>query len=192
VSFEDTLNGNYRALLAMLEACRQEKVQRFVFASSHHIVGLLPSDRMYDEAAAPVPDGFYGLSKAFGEAACALYAHRFGIATLVVRIGNADPQIVDGRRERLWVSGRDLAQLITIGFTTPGLRYEVVHGVSQCPSPIFSNDAAERLGYRPADAAGDHHAPEFRALSELTEADGAAQVGGRFAADPLPDPLVLL
>ena len=189
VSFTDTLNGNYLALLAMLEACREQNVRRFVFASSHHIVGMLPWDRQYDESTLPAPDSFYGLSKAFGEAACAMYAHRFGISTLVIRIGNADPQVADGRRERLWVSGRDLAQLIRIGLSSAELRYEIVYGVSNCPSPLFSNRAAERLGFRPLDDARDHRGPGFRNSSELGTADGAGLVGGRFAADPLVKPM---
>ncbi len=189
VSFEDTLEGNYRALLAVLEACRLQGIDRFVFASSHHIVGLHPSGRIYDEGAIPAPDGFYGLSKAFGEAACALYAMRFGIRTLVVRIGNADPEVSDARRERVWISGRDLAQIVMIGLTHPALRYEIVYGVSSCAAPIFSNDAAARLGYQPLDDAGEHHGANYRAFAELTPADGFDRVGGFFAADPLPDPL---
>jgi uronate dehydrogenase len=188
VSFEDTLNPNYRAMLAVLEACRLEGVRRLVYSSSHHIAGLYPSDRMYGETDAPAPDGFYGLSKAFGEAACALYAMRFGIATLVIRIGNAFPQVVDGRRERLWISAPDLAQLVTIGLTAEDLRYEVVYGISNCPDPIFRNEAAARLGYQARDSARDHHAPRFRGLPQLAAEDGPALVGGSFAADPLPDP----
>lgn len=186
VSFDDTFNGNYRALLSVLEACRASNVKRFVFASSHHILGLHPSDRVYDESAPLAPDGFYGVSKAFGEAACALYSLRFGIATLVIRIGNADPKVVDARRERLWISGRDLCQLVTIGLSHQSISYEIVNGVSNCPRPLFSLEAAARLGYRPLDNASDHHAPDFRPLEQLTEADGYEHAGGRFAADPLP------
>jgi uronate dehydrogenase len=189
VSFEDTLNGNYRALLAVLEACRRQDVRRFVYAGSHHIIGLHSSHSLHDETATLAPDGFYGLSKAFGEAACALYAMRFGIATLVVRIGNADPQVADARRERLWISGRDLAQLVSIGLRRPDLRYEIVYGVSRCVAPIFSLDAAARLGYRPMDDAAGHHAADYRPLSAFREADGYDYAGGVFAADPLPDPL---
>lgn len=186
VTFADTLNGNYRAVLAVLDACRGRGVSRFVFASSHHIVGLQPSGRVHDESTPIAPDGFYGLSKAFGEAACAMYAKRFGIRTLVIRIGNADPQVADARRERIWISARDLTQLITIGLHHPALEYEIVYGVSNSPSPLFTNEAATRLGYRPLDNAAESHSPSFRGRSELTEADGFDLVGGRFATDPLP------
>jgi len=187
VSFEDTLAPNYRAVLSLLEACRHTGVDRFVFASSHHIVGLHPPAPL--PADAPLaPDGFYGLSKAFGEAACALYARRFGLRALIIRIGNADPEVVDGRRERLWVSGRDLAQLIGIGLEHPALGCEIVPGTSICPDAFFGHEAAERLGYRPLDRAADNHAASFRPLSAMTAADGAGHVGGLFAASALPPP----
>ena len=187
VSFEDTLDPNYRAVLSLLEACRALSVKRFVFASSHHIVGLHRPGPLTEQATV-LPDGFYGLSKAFGEAACALYAQRFGIGSLVIRIGNADPRMSDGRRERMWISGRDLTQLIGIGLEHEPLDYEIVYGVSQCPDAIFPNEVATRLGYRPEDRAADHHAPNFRPMSALTPADGSDRVGGFFAEKELPPP----
>lgn len=187
ISFEDSLAPNYRAVLNLLEACRQTGVRRFVFASSHHVVGLHSLERLSADAP-PAPDGFYGLSKAFGEAACALYARRFAIRTLIVRIGNADPAVPDGRRERLWVSGRDLVQLISIGLEHEALECEIVYGTSLCPDPLFPNNAARRLGYLPMDHAAEHHAANYRPLSAMGVADGTAHIGGPFATSPLPDP----
>ncbi len=187
VSFEDTLAPNYRAVLCLLEACRHQRVPRFVFASSHHLVGLLPAAPL-TAAASVAPDGFYGLSKAFGEAACALYARRFGLRTLTIRIGNADPAVVDGRRERMWISARDLVQLITIGIEHADVACDLVYGTSLCPDPLFPDDAAARLGYRPEDRAADHHAAHFRPFATLTAADGAGHIGGPFAAAALPPP----
>ena len=187
VSFEDTLSPNYRAVLALLESCRHGGVPRFVFASSHHIVGLHAPGPL--GADAPIaPDGFYGLSKAFGEAACAMYARRFGLRAMIIRIGNADPEVVDGRRERLWVRARDLVQLIGIGIEHEDVHCEIVYGTSQCPDPFFPKNAAARLGYRPQDHASDHRSPNFRPLAAMSAADGAGFVGGGFAASALPDP----
>ncbi|MFQ6186486.1 NAD-dependent epimerase/dehydratase family protein [Sinorhizobium meliloti] len=186
-SFEETLEPNYRAVLYLLEACRKANVARFIFASSHHIVGQYPSDTTYDHAVVPAPDGYYGLSKAFGEAASAMYAHRYGIKTMLLRIGNADPKVVDGRRERIWTSGRDMVQLIAIGLKHPEICCDVVYSVSNCPDPVFDNSRAAQLGYRPQDFASDHRAPEFRALSELPR-EQTRKVGGFFAVNPLPVP----
>ncbi|MDT6942567.1 NAD(P)-dependent oxidoreductase [Brucella pseudogrignonensis] len=184
LDFEDTLDPNYRAVLYLLEACRAAEVGRFVFASSHHIVGQYPSNRQYDHSVTPAPDGYYGLSKAFGEAASAMYAHRYGIKTMLLRIGNADPKVVDGRRERIWTSATDMVQLIDIGLMHPEINCEVVYSVSNCPDAVFDNSRAEQLGYRPQDFASDHRAVEFQSLSELP-AEVTTKVGGFFAVSPL-------
>ncbi|WP_394890503.1 NAD-dependent epimerase/dehydratase family protein [Mesorhizobium sp. AaZ16] len=190
VTFTQTLGPNYQAVLNLLEACRQQKVGRFVFASSHHIIGMLPADRPWDGDAPVAPDSFYGLSKAFGEAACAMYARRFGIQTLVVRIGNADPEIVDGRRERIWTSGRDLADLVTLGLTHPELDYAVVNGVSRCDDALLGFETAAPFGYEPKDSSAGNRASHFRSRETLTAQDGAAYVGGFFAVNELPNPMV--
>ena len=190
VSFEDTLAPNYRAVLSLLEACRSAGVPRFVFASSHHVFGLHPPVAVTPETP-PAPDGFYGLSKVFAEAACALYARRFGLRTLIVRIGNADPEVVDGRRERMWVSGRDLVQLFEIGIEHPDINGDIVNGVSLCPDPLFPNPAAHRLGYRPQDRADHHRAPGFKPLEAMTPREGADWLGGPFAVAELPPPFKL-
>lgn len=186
VSFEDTLGPNYRAVLLLLEALHRHAVRRLVFASSHHIIGMLPADRTWEDDAPIVPDSYYGLSKAFGEAACGMFALRYGIRTLVVRIGNADPQIVDGRRERIWTSGRDLTQLIVRGIEDPDLTYAVVNGVSSCTDPLLGLRSASPLGYLPDDRSADHHGPAFRPYSALTEEEGRGHVGGFFAKRELP------
>lgn len=190
IDFQATFAPNYQAVLNLLEACRMHDVKRFIFASSHHAVGLLSSGAPVADELLPAPDGFYGLSKAFGEAACAMYAHRYGIRTLAIRIGNADPQVVDGRRERLWTSGRDLTQLIDIGLKSEDLKYQVVYGVSNCPRPLLKNETAEKLGYSPVDYASENRAPEFRPIETLSANDGIDYVGGFFAVTDLPDPTV--
>lgn len=188
IDFAGTYRPNYVAILNLLEAARRHDVKRFVFASSHHAVGMLSSADPVPSEALPAPDGFYGLSKAFGEAACAMYSHRFGIRTLIVRIGNVDPQIVDGRRERLWTSGRDLAQIIEIGLAEGNYQHEVVHGLSRCPRPLLSNESALRLGFEPRDCATENHASTFVPLDSLTAKDGIDFIGGFFAVTELPDP----
>jgi len=61
---------------------------------------------------------------------------------------------------------------------------------NRCPSPIFLNEAAARLGYRPVDNAADNHAPAFRPVTELKHEEGVTKTGGFFAINALPDPLV--
>ncbi|MHC2297958.1 NAD-dependent epimerase/dehydratase family protein [Rhizobium mongolense] len=188
LTYEETIGPNYDALLHLLEACRRKRIERFIFASSHHIVGMLPSNREWDESATIAPDGFYGLSKAFGEAACAMYALKFGIRTLVIRIGNADPKIVDGRRERIWISGPDLAAIVHQGMESANLTYEIVNGVSKSGRPLLSRRPTGQIEYEPVSHSGGNRASDFRPLETLTEGDGISYVGGLFAADELPTP----
>jgi uronate dehydrogenase len=70
--FEEVLGPNIRGLFHIYEAARREGA-RMIFASSNHWVGFhersesLPADTQF------LPDGFYGLSKAYGELMGRLY-----------------------------------------------------------------------------------------------------------------------
>ncbi|MEK6421260.1 MAG: NAD(P)-dependent oxidoreductase [Burkholderia gladioli] len=185
IDFEATLDANYRAQLYLLDACREHGIGRFVFASSHHVLGQHRVDGFAGDDAPVAPDGFYALSKVFGEAACSLYAHRHGIKALSIRIGNADDRVADGRRQHIWVSGRDLAQLIRIGFEHEAITHDVVYGVSRCPAPFFDNARAVELGYAPQDSALDNLSPEFVARDAMPASAGPDFVGGPYVPQPL-------
>lgn len=187
LSFEDSLEAHYRGTVALLEAAAAAGVQRLVYASSHHVMGLHPRDG-FDPTSAPLaPDAYYGLGKAFGELACSLFAHRYGIRTLVLRIGNADPSVADERALRLWTSAADLAQLVALGLKHPGLGlFEVAYGGSICPEPLFAADpVAARLGYAPRDRALEHLSPDYLERAAMPAALGPAFVGGAYAAAAL-------
>ena len=99
----------------------------------------------------PKPDSRYGVSKAFNEALSSLYADRYGMEMFCMRIGNVNREPIDRRRLAIWVSGRDMAQLVTIGIEMPNLRFEIVYGISDNKGSWFDNSNAWRLGYRPQD-----------------------------------------
>lgn len=186
VRFAATVGPNYTATLELLQAAERHRVGRFVFASSHHVLGQYKTDRTtpFDDLP-PAPDSYYGMSKVFGEAACASHALRGGPAAFVIRIGNADAQVSDARRLRIWTSARDLAQLIRIGLEHPEVVNEIVYGVSECPHPMFANTRARALGYRPQDNARDFVAPGFLAHEAMDPVtSGRDHVGGAYAAAP--------
>lgn len=186
LTFEDSLDANYRAVLVLLQESLSAGVERFVYASSHHVLGAYPQSGFAAAGQDVAPDAFYGLGKAFGEAACAMYARRFGLPLFTVRIGNADPAVSDGRTQRMWTSARDLAALFAIGLRLEGLTHEVVYGVSDCPDPMFDNARAFALGYRPQDKAEENRAPGFRPYGAMPPELGPDWVGGAYAAAPLP------
>lgn len=186
LTFEQSLDVNYRGTLNLLEAASSRSLPRFLYASSHHVLGAYPRAAFDPATERPAPDAFYGLSKAFGEAACAMYALRTGLPTFVVRIGNADPDVGDERALRMWTSARDLATLFTLGLRLPDLTHEVVYGTSSCPDALFDNSRACELGYRPLDNAEDHLAAGFLPRSQMGPERGPDHVGGAYAAAPLP------
>lgn len=187
ISFQATVEPNYHATLYLLEAAQRHGVRRFIFTSSHHVVGQYRTDtaESFDDAPA-APDSYYAMSKVFGEAACAAFTQRYGMGTFVIRIGNADARVSDARRLRMWTSARDLGQLVRLGLEHPNVRHEVVYGVSESPNPLFRNRRARELGYVPQDNAKDHLAPGYLSYEAMDPAtSGRDHVGGAYAGAQL-------
>ncbi len=153
----ETVNScNIQGLVTLLEAAHHESVKRFVFASSNHAIGMYSRTRRICVDTRVRPDSRYGLSKAFGEALCALYADKHGIRCLSIRIGNVADKPVDLRRLSMWIHIEDLFQLISLGLEHPTLHNEIVFGCSRNDRTFWDNAPAFRLGYRPKHKAEDH------------------------------------
>ena len=185
-TFEETLEPNVVGTRNILEAARREGVRRVVNASSHHVVGFSPRGQPLDHRAPLRPNGEYAVTKAYGEAAASYYADNFGLEILSIRIGYVGNEVNSERRLRTWVSPRDLARLVEIGLTSPGLRHEVVYGVSESPEPaFFDNRNAFRLGYQPQDQSVDQVTdpavpdtnPNLNTIEEGVVGGGFAAVG---------------
>jgi uronate dehydrogenase len=149
--WEHILSANIVGFYNALEAARRNGVKRFLVATSNHAVGFYRCDRTIDHRVYPKPDSRYGVSKVFNEALASLYADRYGMEMFCMRIGNVNREPIDRRRLAIWVSGRDMAQLVTIGIEKPDLRFEIVYGISDNQRSWFDNSNAYRLGYKPQD-----------------------------------------
>jgi uronate dehydrogenase len=147
--WDEILPANIVGIYNLFEAARKAGVERVVFASSNHILGFYPRHRRLGTAVIPRPDSRYGVSKVFGEALGALYADKYGLRVLTIRIGNVNDKPIDVRRLSIWILPEDLVQLIRIGLEHPDLHYEVVYGVSDNVRGWWDNETAYRLGYRP-------------------------------------------
>lgn len=77
---------NVNGSLNLLEACRQNGVAKFVFASSNAAVG--EQTPPIDELKMPKPLSPYGASKLAAEALCCSYYHSFGLKTVSLRFAN--------------------------------------------------------------------------------------------------------
>jgi uronate dehydrogenase len=61
------------------------------------------------------PDGFYGLSKAYGELLARLYWDKHGVESLSIRIGTCLPKPKEPRHLSTWLSHDDLISMIEAG-----------------------------------------------------------------------------
>ena len=149
--WEHILNANIIGFYNTLEAARMNGVKRFLVATSNHAVGFYPVTQTIDHRVYPKPDSRYGVSKVFNEALASLYADRYGMQMFCMRIGNVNHAPIDRRRLAIWISARDMAQLVTLGIEKPKLKFEIVYGISDNKRTWFDNANARRLGYRPRD-----------------------------------------
>jgi len=138
------------------EAARANGTNRVVFASSNHATGFYPRSQTITPLDIPRPDTRYGLSKCWGEMVAGFYYDKAGIRTLSIRIGNAGPYPNSERAAAIWISPRDLYQLVKIGLTHPDIAAAVVYGMSKNDAGWWKDELAERLGYRPQDFTRDH------------------------------------
>lgn len=182
ISFEDTFETNYRGLVATLEAFVAARGSHFVFASSHHGWGYYPRGEVVSGDAQPRPDGWYGVSKVFGEAAIAHLADSYSFSALSVRMGNIDRHVADERRTHMWMSFRDVAAVIVLGLRRPDPGHLAVFATADCADPFFDNSGLRQLGYAPLDRPEDNLAtPDIASQKPLLGIAGEA-VGGGYAA----------
>jgi uronate dehydrogenase len=166
-------------------------VKRIIFPTSNHAVGFYKRSETIDHRVYIKPDGRYGVSKVFGEALGSLYADKYGMQFLMIRIGNVNPAPIDKRRLSIWISPRDIAQLVTIGIEHPDIRFEIVYGISANKRAWYDNSNAFRLGYKPQD---DSEKFASEVLAKEKPGDPTAEIyqGGVFCvAEEVPNPAPL-
>ena len=178
-AWDDILQANIVGCYNVFEAARRNGVKRVLFATSNHAVGFYRRDETIDHRVYPKPDSRYGVSKVFGEALGSLYADKYGMEVFCMRIGNVAERPIDKRRLSIWLSPRDLAQLVTIGIEHPEIRFEIVYGVSGNSRSWYDNANAFRLGYRPKDDA-EAYAAEILAAEQPGDPRAEAYQGGSF------------
>ena len=191
-SWEDILDANIVGCYNAFEAARRNGVKRILFATSNHAVGFYRRDEVIDHRVYPRPDSRYGVSKVFGEALGSLYADKYGMQVFCMRIGNVGTAPIDKRRLSIWISPRDIAQLVTIGIEHPDIRFEIVYGVSDNSRSWYDNANAVRLGYRPVDDserfAADVLARERPGDALVETYQGGAFVSAEAIENPAPLP----
>ncbi len=97
--WEQILPNNLVGTYHVFEAARRAGVERVVFASSNHAIGMyeveaapelyrLDDPRVFDHTVEVRPDSLYGVSKVYGEAMGRYYMERHGLRVFCLRIGS--------------------------------------------------------------------------------------------------------
>ena len=186
--FEEVMEANIKGVFHLYEAARRHAAKRIVFASSNHVIGFHKQTETIDAGAQKRPDGYYGLSKSFGEDVAQFYFDRYGIETVSIRIGSSFPEPLNRRMMSTWLSFRDLTTLVEKSLFTPDVKHTIVYGVSANRDVWWDNSAAAHLGYVPQDSS-----EQFRAKVEAqppvapTDPNAIYQGGGFTAQGPIGD-----
>jgi len=179
--FEEVLQANIRGTFHIYEGARRHGVRRLVFASSNHVTGFYRQDERIDAHAPRRPDGYYGLSKSFGEDLAQFYFDRYGIETVSLRIGSSFPEPANRRMMSTWLSYDDLTALIGKALFTPGVGHTVVYGMSANRDVWWDNAAAAHLGFTARDSSEIFRARVEAQPPVAPDDPNAVYQGGAFA-----------
>lgn len=189
---EDILHRNAYGSYRLLEAARRVGVGRIVLASSNHAAGFYgPADAPEGGLPADVtarPDTVYGWSKVAIEALGSLYADRYGLDILCVRIGMCMPEPKSVRALAMWLSPDDAGRLFEACLTVEKPGYRIVWGVSDNTRGYLSLAEGRAIGYHPRDDS-EVYAEAVVAQDPTPEDDPQLRyIGGEWTWVPLGEP----
>lgn len=181
----EVLRSNALGTYNLLEAARRRGISRLMIASSTHAAGFHTRDdaRYPDGLPAdlpPRPDTLYGWSKAAIESLARLYADRFGLDIVCVRVGLWFPVPPQTRGLATWLSPDDGARLVEACLSAPSPGFRLVWGVSRNTRRWWSLAEGEAIGYYPKDDAevfaaeriAEFGEPDFAGDPELNRVGG--------------------
>jgi uronate dehydrogenase len=147
---DEIIDNNLRALCEVYEGARRNGVRRVVFASSNHAFGMYPTESTLTLDAPYRPDGFYGLSKVWGEALAQMYWDKHGIEGVSLRIGTCHGRPPDDPRQlSTWLGEDDLVQLVTRSIEAEGIGHVAVWGISANTRSYYDLSEGNDIGYEP-------------------------------------------
>lgn len=150
----DLLEANVLGTHHVLEAARRTGIERVVLASSNRLTGFYPTGHLTGPQEPPRPDGLYGVSKVALEALGQLYADKFGLSVICLRIGSFEQTPTEPRHLATWLSPRDAVGYIRAALTAPSsTRFTTVYAVSANTRRFWELPGTAELDYTPVDDA---------------------------------------
>jgi len=99
----------------------------------------------------PRPESYYSVSKVFGESIGYMYAARHDMEVVSVRIGNFKTERPLPEHPHQ-LSHADAVRCFEAAITRPGVKFEVVFGVSDSDWPLYDLERGRlAIGYEPQD-----------------------------------------
>ncbi|MEJ7706627.1 MAG: NAD(P)-dependent oxidoreductase [Nocardioidaceae bacterium] len=183
------LHTHVETTAALLDAMVQFGIDRMVYASSNHAVGMTPRTERLDADVRPRPDTFYGVGKVAAEALLSLYADRHSISSVAMRIGSFLETPETQRNLSTWLSYDDCVSMVQAALVADVKGFAPIYGISANSSAWWDLDPGRSIGYQPEDDAADYAG---RLPDRIEDAAEAAHVGGPFATStfdsrPFPD-----
>lgn len=153
----DLLEANVLGTNHVLEAARRTGIERVVLASSNRVTGFYPAGHLTGPQEPVRPDGLYGVSKVAVEALGQLYADKFGLSVICLRIGSFEQVPTEPRHLATWLSPRDAVGFMRAPLTAPrSTRFATVYAVSANTRRFWELPDPAVLAYTPVDDAECH------------------------------------
>lgn len=149
--WEGVLPTNIVGTYNLLEAARVNGVKRIAYASRAGVHGPQPDEITRNVGMTLQPIGLYTVSKVFGEALGFSYVQQYELEFVAVRIGNFNRDR-DQPQHPHQLSHGDCVRVFERAVIHPGVKYEIVYGVSDSTWPRYDLDHGRRvIGYEPQD-----------------------------------------
>ena len=173
--FSEVLMPNIAGLYHIYEAARREKA-RVIFASSNHAVGFHERTSKLDADCQLLPDGYYGLSKVYGEMMGRMYWYKHGVENVNIRIGSSLPEPINERMLSTYLSFDDLCRFCERATLAESTESCIVWGASNNQRSFWGQDDRGRIGWAPVDSA-DTYAAQLTGVVTQDPATEAYQGG---------------
>jgi uronate dehydrogenase len=156
--FSVLVGPNVVGLFNVMQAARHTGVRRVVLASSIQVLGRRTDASRPASVDEANPGNHYALTKLWAEQMGEMYARRFGMSVLCVRIAwmvrNTEEarHMVEIQRPNVYLSARDAGRLFALSLEATDIGFAVIYGASLGGEELFDMEPAQRLiGYQAVD-----------------------------------------
>jgi NAD(P)-dependent dehydrogenase (short-subunit alcohol dehydrogenase family) len=162
--WDELIGPNLDALANVFHVAALAGVERIIFASSTHVMGLYENmgEGPIGSATKPMPDGPYGVTKLVGERLGRSLARAFDVSFVALRLGwiqegaNRPETLPHEWARKMWLSNGDLIRLFdcAVEAEIEDRSFVLVNGMSRNQGMRWDlSDAAELVGFLPVDDA---------------------------------------